>query len=124
MHSTPGRLTGAGIRRLPQERVAGMLARLKVQQGKGFRVAGVRYRVAGFRDPDSGDWVSRDPRNGQYYAVHGSARGARKAAGQAARHRTQVRPTAELLSRSNMLSLEVEVDRGKGPRVYHVSVPR
>lgn len=112
MNSTPGRLSGGGIRRLPDEKIAAMLKRLKVQQGRGFRVKSVRYRISGFRDPDSGQWITRNPRNGTYYRVRDG------------RHRTKVRPTPELIRRSDMLALEVEVDRGKGARVYYVSVPQ
>lgn len=111
MNSTPGRLRGSGIRTLPSERIPPMLERLKIRHRKGFRVRSVRYRIAGFRDPDTGGWISRNPRNGSYYLM---------AAG---RHRTKVRPSVELLSRSNMLSLEVEIDRGKGARIYYVSLP-
>lgn len=112
LNSTPGRLAGSGIRTLPESKVAGILKRLKVQQGRGFRVKSARYRVTGFRDPGSGEWVSRNPRNGNYYRVRNG------------RHRTQVRPTPELLARTDMLALEVEIDRGKGPRIYYVSIPK
>lgn len=111
MNSTPGRLTGSGIRPLPESMIDGMLRRLKQQQGRGFRVKSARYRITGFRDPDSGGWVSRNPRNGNYYLVRSG------------RHRTKVRPTPQLLARTDMMALEVEVDRGKGPRIYYVSVP-
>lgn len=113
MQTEHGRLTGSGIRTLPEAKVDAFLARLKVDQGRKFRVRSVRYRITGFRDPNGGDWVSRNPRNGQYYRVRGG------------RHRTQVRPTPELLARTDMMALEVEVDRGgnAGPTIYHVSVP-
>lgn len=111
MNSEPGRLRGSGIRSLPSDRIAPMLARLKIRHDKGFRVKSVRYRVCGFRDPDTGGWVSRNPRNGTFYLMHDG------------RHRTKVRPTTELLSRSPMLALEVEIDRGKGPRIFHISAP-
>lgn len=112
MNSVPGRLTGGGIRTIPEAKRAGMLRRLKIQQGKGFRVVSIRYRVTGFRDPESGDWVSRNPRNGSYYRMRDG------------RHRTKVRPTAEMLAQTNLMALEVEVDRGKGSRIYYVSVPK
>lgn len=110
MDSKPGRLTGGGIRTLPAEKRAGMLRRLKLEQGRGFRVTSVRYRITGFRDPGSGEWIVRNPRNGNYYRQH------------AGRHRTPVRPTPELVSRADMMSLEVEVDRGHGPTIYYVSM--
>ena len=112
MDSKPGRLTGRGIRPIPDAQIDAMLRRLKVQQGRGFRVTSARYRISGFRDPDSGQWITRNPRNGNYYRVRDG------------RHRTQVRPTPEILRRSDMLALEVEIDRGKGPTIYYVSVPQ
>lgn len=112
MNSTPGRLSGGGIRPLPRPMLDFLLQRLKDQQGKGYRVKSARYRVTGFRDPESGDWVSRNPRNGTYYRVKDG------------RHRIKVRPTKEILARTNLLALEVEIDRGKGPRIYYISVPR
>lgn len=112
MNSTPGRLAGGGIRELPESMRAGILRRLKEDQGKRFRIKSARYRISGFRDPDSGEWVTRNPRNGNYYRVKDG------------RHRTEVRPTPQIIARSNMLALEVEIDRGKGPRIYYVSVPK
>lgn len=90
-----------------------MLARIKADgSGKSRRVRSVRYRVTGFRDPSSGGWISRNPRNGHYYLVR------------AGRHRTRVRPTGEMMRATDLISLEVEVDRGGGnERVYYVSVP-
>lgn len=88
-----------------------MLARLKIRHRKGFRVKQVRYRIVGFRDPHTGGWVSRNPRNGSYYMVRSG------------RHRTKVRPTAEILKRTSMIALEVELDRGQGSRIYYVSLP-
>lgn len=112
MDSRPGKLTGGGIRTLPANRVEGMLRRIKQQgSGKSRRVRSVRYRVTGFRDPDSGLWVSRNPHNGHYYLVR------------AGRHRTRVRPTGDMMRRTDMIALEVEVDRGQGASVYYVSVP-
>lgn len=113
MNSRPGTLTGAGIRKLPADRVDGMLRRIK-ETGSGVKrqVKSVRYRISGFRNPDNGEWIQRNPRNGHYYMVR------------AGRHRTQVRPTADMIGRSDMIALEVEVDRGRGnQRVYYVSVP-
>lgn len=122
MNSTPGRLTGGGIRRLPADRIPPMLARLKIRHKKGFRVKSARYRITGFRGP-SGEWISRDPKTGRYYKLSGRARAGseRRAAGQAARRRTEVKPTAEILRQSDMFQFEVEIDRGQGPRIYYVS---
>lgn len=113
MDSRPGRLTGGGIRTLPADRVAGMLRRIKVEgSGKNRKVRTVRYRITGLRDPGSGDWVSRNPRNGHYYRVING------------RHQTRVRPTGAMVSQTDMIALEVEVDRGgPEPRIYYVSVP-
>lgn len=112
MNSKPGSLTGSGIRNLPADRVDGLLRRIReVGSGKKRRVRSVRYRITGFRNPDSGLWVSRNPRNGHYYVV---ANG---------RHQTEVKPTGEMISRTDMLALEVEIDRGQGARVYYVSLP-
>ena len=112
MNSKPGRLSGGGIRTLPADRVDGMLRRIKAEgSGKSRKVRSVRYRITGFRDPDSQQWVSRNPRNGNYYRVRDG------------RHRTKVRPTGDMIRRTDMLSLEVEVDRGREPRIYYLSVP-
>lgn len=111
MNSSPGRLRGSGIRTLSHERIPAMLERLKIRHHKTYRVESVRYRISGFRDPDTGGWISRNPRNGNYYLMADG------------RHRTKVRPTVELLSRSDMLALEVEIDRGKGARIYYTSIP-
>lgn len=110
MHSEPGRLTGAGIRPLPASLRERLLDRARDRAGKRIRLKSARYRVTGFRDPDSGAWVSRNPRNGNYYKQD------------AGKHRTKLRPTVELLARSDVLALEVEIDRGQGPRIYHMSV--
>lgn len=112
MNSRPGRLSGGQIRTLPPDRVEGMLRRIKLEgSGKSRKVKSVRYRISGFRNPDDGSWISRNPRNGQYYQLHDG------------RHRTRARPTPEMLARSDMLALEVEITRVKGSRVYFVSIP-
>lgn len=121
MNSHPGKLTGGGIRELPAERRAGMLQRIKVEgSGKSRRVRSVRYRVTGFRDPDTGMWVSRDPKTGRYFSILGGGVGSKRG-----RHKTSSRPTGEKLARSDLISLEVEVDRGgkDGARIYFVSIP-
>lgn len=114
MNSSPGRLRGSGIRNLPEDRIGNMLQRIKVGgSGKSRRVQSVRYRVTGFRDPDSGGWISRNPRNGHYYLVADG------------RHRTRIRPSGDMIRRTDLVSLEVEVNRGgkHEPRIYYVSVP-
>jgi hypothetical protein len=119
MNSTHGYLTGGGIRTLAPDRVDGMLRRIKVSgSGKSRRVAGVRYRISGFRDlsADSaayGQWVRRNPRNGQYYRERDG------------KHRTPVRPTGDMIRLTDMIALEVEVTRtaGSTPTIYYVSIP-
>lgn len=112
MNSVPGTLRGSGIRPLPPAMLDRMLRRIKEHgSGKSRRLRSARYRVTGFRDPNSGQWVSRNPRNGHYYRMRDG------------RHTTKVRPTVGLLKRSDMLALEVEIDRGKGARIYYVSIP-
>lgn len=116
MDSRPGRLTGGGIRTLPPNRVAGMLRRIKEHgSGKRRRVESVRYRITGFRDPDTGGWISRNPGNGQYYRIAGPGQ-----RGGAGRHRTPVRPTRDMIRRTDLISFEVEITRQE-PRVYYVS---
>lgn len=112
----PGRLTGSGIRELPEGPRENMLRRLKLDTGKNKRVDRVRYRITGFFDAQ-GSWIVRNPRNGQYYRYR--PKGSPELPG---RHRTPVRPTAQLLKRSSRLAIEVEVDRGRGPRVYYTTL--
>lgn len=125
MNSTPGRLSGGRIRRVPADKIDAMLQRLKLEQGRNYRVKSMRYRITGLRDPESGGWISRDPANGNYYLVGGKPRAGtkRRATGQPARRRTQIRPTPDMIRQTDMLSFEVEIDRGKGPRIYYVSTP-
>ncbi len=113
MTDVPGRLKGSGIRTLPADRVAGMLRRIKAEHGKTRRVRSVRYRVNGFRDPKSKGWVSRNPRNGQYYLKRDGA------------HRTPLRPTPEILRATDRISLEIEVTRISGgeSRIYFITIP-
>lgn len=113
MNSHKGRLRGGGIRTLPEDRIAGMLLRIKLEgSGKNRRVQGIRYRITGFRHPDTSLWVSRNPRNGQYYTISGG------------RHHG-VKPNEDLISRTDLVSLEVEIDRGRGnSRIYYVSQSR
>lgn len=98
-----------------------MLRRIKLEgSGKRRRVRSVRYRVTGFRDPGSGDWVSRDPRNGHYYRIPKGEGKNRKPQ----RRYTEVRPTQEMIAATDMIALEVEIDRGgDSSRVYYISVP-
>lgn len=110
MDSEPGRLRGSGIRPLPEWLQDRLLQRARDRAGKRIRLRSARYRVTGFRDPGSGAWVSRNPKNGHYY---------RRDAG---RHRTKLRPTLETLSKSDTIALEVELDRGQGPRIYYTTL--
>lgn len=108
----PGTLSGSGIRTLPLDRVDSILRHIKeARSGKSRRIRSVRYRVTGFRNPDGGDWISRNPRNGQYYRVADG------------RHRTPIRPNGDMMRRTDMIALEVEIDRGQGSRIHYVSVP-
>lgn len=113
MNSKPGKLTGGGIRTMPPEKVGHMLRRIKESgSGKSRRVRSVRYRITGFRDMRTGDWISRNPRNGQYYVEKDGS------------HRTQIRPTAAMIQQTNMVALEVEVTRqGDKSVIYYFSTP-
>lgn len=116
MNSQPGTLTGSGIRRLPAQRIRGMVRRIKAHDPKLPPVKSVRYRVTGFRNPDTGVWISRNAQNGHYYQIVGGIN---------ERHSTRVKPTADHLRRTNMLSLEVEILRHgqREGRIYYLSVP-
>lgn len=108
----PGRLSGAGIRTLKGAQREAILARIQAKQpGRKLNVRSVRYRVTGFRDPASGQWVRRNPRNGHYY---------RRLPGH--RHNTQLRPTPSMLARSPLIAVEVEADLGNGPRLHYTTL--
>lgn len=116
MKSQPGRLHGSGIRPLPDELRERILAAAQDKTGRRLRLYSARYRVTGFRDPGSGAWIQRNPRNGQYYARFGPGLSG------GARHRTQVRPTLARLRRAGKVAVEVELDRGGGPHIYYTTV--
>lgn len=90
-----------------------MLRRIREEgSGKRRKLRSVRYRITGFRDPQTGGWITRNPRNGTYYIAKDG------------RHRTNVRPTQDMIRSTDMIALEVEVDRGAGnSRIYYLSVP-
>lgn len=109
MNSRPGRLTGGGIRPLPDELRRRLVAQARERTGQNVRLRSARYRVVGYRN-SAGAWVQRNPRNGHYFV--------RTPAG---RRRT-VKPDAEQISRSQMVSVELELDRGRGPRIYYTTL--
>jgi hypothetical protein len=120
----PGELRGSGIRTLSPEQAEKWLGVARQRAGgRRLRMRSARYRVTGFRDASSGAWVQR-ARDGKYYKVEGRARSgsARARAGQPGRHATELRPTVELLKRSDRISVEIEVDRGQGPRLYYTTI--
>ena len=105
MNSRPGKLTGRHVRKLPQ--------RLLRQWDPDGRVVSARYRVTGYRDLE-GAWVSRAKlgESGKRYGYR------RRVAGKLLR----VEPTDEVLRRSPLVAVEVEIDRGDGPTVYFTTL--
>lgn len=108
----PGRLRGGQIRQLPEETRRRILGRVKEDTGSGRRLKSARYRVTGYRDGD-GRWIVRNPRSGHY--------GYRVGEGKKRKWRS-VRPVEADVQRSRSLTVEVELDRGQGPRIYYTTV--
>jgi hypothetical protein len=109
MNSRPGRLTGNGIRPLPDALRRKIIRDVKEDTGKGRRLTSARYRVTGYRN-GAGAWVTRDPRTGKYW-VRGPKGGKRP-----------VKVDGSMVAASAVVAVEVELDRGRGPRIYYTTV--
>jgi hypothetical protein len=109
MNSRPGRLTGGHIRELPGEMRRELLRDVKSDTGKSKRLVSARYRVTGYRN-GAGAWVARDAKLGNY-AYKGPKGGRRR-----------VKPAADVIRRSPVVAVEVELDRGRGPKIYYTTI--
>lgn len=102
MNSEQRTLTGRHIRRLPSKAAA------KFEQ-KGLPIVRARYRVTGFRDLQ-GRWIVRNSKTGQYRPA-GAARG------------RAIKPSDEMVRRSALVAVEVEITRrGERPVVYYTTL--
>jgi hypothetical protein len=106
MNSRPGKLTGRGVKRLPPE----LQRRLSTETRDA---SNARYRVTGFRD-GQGRWVHR--------TKVGTRKGQPTWGYRTKREGLLVKPSNDMLRRSDLISVEIEVDLGQGPRVYFTTV--